>query len=92
MIRGLIVILLAILGSSLMLEVNNIHYGYRNIYNSKSVSISGSLLTLRDYVKWFANQLTTKSQLTDDVLGFLTADENSVVVDMNLLAKQYDVS
>lgn len=51
MIRGLIVILLAVLASSLVLEVNNIHYGYRNIYESKSVSVSGSLLTLKDYVK-----------------------------------------
>ena len=51
MIRGLIILLLAVLASSLVLEVNNIHYGYRNIYNSQSAGISGSLLTLKDYVK-----------------------------------------
>lgn len=37
-------------------------------------------------------QVTTKLQLTDDVLGFLTVDQDAVVVEMNLLAKQYDVS
>lgn len=37
-------------------------------------------------------QVTAKMQLTDDVLGFLRADQSSIVVDMNLLAKQYDIS
>lgn len=36
-------------------------------------------------------QVTTKLQLTDDVLGFLTADEGAITIEMNLLAKQYEV-
>jgi hypothetical protein len=43
-------LLLLATAAALTLEVNNIHYGYRNVYHAQEIAVEGSKLILKDYV------------------------------------------
>jgi hypothetical protein len=83
MLRISLAFLLLIAATSLTAEINNIHYGYRNIYIG-SASFSGSSLTVKDY-------RLTKQELEKEDTPFIKNEGKYIHIDINQLVRQYEI-
>lgn len=83
MLRITLAFLLLVAAASLTAEINNIHYGYRNIYIG-SASLSGSSLTVKDY-------RLTKQELEKEDTPFIKNEGKDIQIDINQLVRQYEV-
>jgi hypothetical protein len=83
MLRISLAFLLLIAATSLTAEINNIHYGYRNIYIG-SASLSGSSLTVKDY-------RLTKQELEKEDTPFIKNEGKDIHIDINQLVRQYEI-
>ena len=66
---------------TLRVEINNIHVGYRNVYEGTP--------QLHEHYLILHNYQLTKQELTSDDIPFIQTQQEQVGIDMNQLVKQF---